>query len=192
MRKFLSDTKGVAAVEFALTVALFLGVFFMNFELSRLALTTSYLDLGVAQSIRAARNAQINATGDYEKVFRETLERHLGSPEGTFMKFLLHTTNGSNGLRLSVKYTDCAADQNKCIDALLDGRFIQPRVENGVTILPSGTDVTLAYYQLEGYDLNFQTVFPFLPKSWISHTLSRTFITVQEYGRTAFPTGFTN
>lgn len=192
MRKFLSNTKGVAAVEFALTVGLFLFVFFMNFELSRLAITSGYLDLSVAQSVRIARNAQTqNTGGNYEKVFTDTLNKYLGSPEGTFMKFLLHTT--SNDLKITVKYTDCESDQKKCIDALLDGKYMQPRKDaNGNIISPSGANVTLAYYQLDAYDFKFKTVFPFLPKSWMSNTLNRNFIVVQEYGRTAFPTTFRN
>lgn len=184
MKKFLSNAKGVAAVEFALTVGLFLFVFFMNFELSRLAITSGYLDLGISQSIRAAKNAQATG-GDYEKVFNDALKKYLGAPEGTFMKFLLHTNTAD--LKIAVKYTDCGTDQKKCIDALLNGRYLQPKKDsNGNIISPDGSNVTLAYYSLQAYNFEFNTVFPFLPRSWISNTLDRNFIVVHEYERTMF------
>lgn len=184
MKRFLSNTKGVAAVEFALTVGLFLFVFFMNFELSRLAITSGYLDLGVSQSIRAARNAQA-AGGDYEKAFREALTKYLGAPEGTFMEFLLHTSEGS--LKMTVKYADCEPDQTKCIDSLLNNRYIQPRKNtDGTIISPSGKNVTLAYYSLQAYDFKMKKALPFLPHSWMNNTLARNFIVVHEYERTFF------
>ena len=189
MKKFLSNTRGVAAVEFALTVGLFLFVFFMNFELSRLALTSGYLDLGIAQSVRAAKNARAS-NNDYETTFRNALNSYLGAPEGITMQFLMHKIK-PGGLTVQVKYVDCGApdgsNDRTCISALLNGTFRQPKIENGKVVEPpSGRLATLAYYDIGTYQYEFTTVFPFLPKSWIDNTLNRKFVVLHEYERSNF------
>ena len=196
MRKFLSNTKGVAAVEFALTIGLFLFVFFMNFEMTRLAVTSGYLDLGIAQSVRAARNAQA-ANHDYETTFKNALNSYLGAPEGITMQFLMHKIK-PGGLDVKVKYVDCGgvagSNDQTCISALLNGNFRQPtRAADGTIIAPTGTLATLAYYDIGTYKYEFLTVFPFLPKSWIDNTLNRKFVVLHEYERSSFvPTTRTN
>ena len=187
MKKFLSNTKGVAAVEFALTVGLFLFVFFMNLELTRLAITSSQWDLMIAQSVRAARNAKAE-DGNYEKVFLQALEKQRGTYPGMMNFFVYRQTKPFEiGKNVKIDYADCENDETTCIDAILNERFRQPkRDKDGKPIAPaSGVNATLARYTLT-YSYEFDSVLPLLPKSWIENTLSRQFIVLQEYERSAF------
>ena len=187
MKKFLSNVKGVAAVEFALTAALFFFVFFMNLELTRLAITSSQWDLMIAQSVRAARNANPE-DGNYEKVFLKELEEQRDNVSGIMRFFVYRQTKLFQiGTTVKVDYADCERDEKTCIDAILNERFRQPtKDKDGNPIAPaSGIQATLARYKLV-YSYEFDSVLPFLPKEWIENTLTREFIVLQEYQRSAF------
>ena len=183
MRKFLSNIKGVSSVEFSFTVALYFFVVVLILEFCRLTIVTSYWDLAIAESVRIAKNENLNSTGNYEDVFRKALKEQRKLQGESTIGYLAQLQK--NDFDISVKYVDCDTGR-RCISALLDEKFRQPKIGNdGKLISPNGRDATLARYSLR-YDYEFLVPLPFFPKSWTRSLLNREFIVVQEYERSQF------
>lgn len=91
--RFIRNVKGVATIEFSLTIGLFILVLFMIAEGCRIALLSSYLDLSVSE---ASRFAKKNPAGtNYQQVFEQTLKN-----SNKFLTFL----NQNSITEVSVKY----------------------------------------------------------------------------------------
>ncbi|TCP94661.1 tight adherence protein E [Cricetibacter osteomyelitidis] len=181
MKKFLSNTKGVSTVEFSLTIAIYLFVVVLILEFCRLAITTAYWDLAITESVRIARSQQA-LEGNYENAFQEALKKQLVMQEKSPIGYL--AAKAKNGPKVEVKYVDCDRGP-QCITNLLNNKFREPKVENGILVSPNGMNATLAQYTLD-YEYSFLIGLPFLPKSFTDSLLHRQFVVVQEYGRSLF------
>lgn len=71
--RFIRNVKGVATIEFSLTIGLFILVLFMIAEGCRIALLSSYLDLSVSEASRIARKQPIGS--QYQQVFEQNLKQ---------------------------------------------------------------------------------------------------------------------
>lgn len=71
--RFLHNVKGVATIEFSLTIGLFILVLFMIAEGCRIALLSSYLDLSVSEASRTTRKQEIGS--NYKELFEQSLKR---------------------------------------------------------------------------------------------------------------------
>ncbi|WGE66192.1 pilus assembly protein [Actinobacillus equuli subsp. equuli] len=74
--RFIRNVKGVATIEFSLTIGLFILVLFMIAEGCRIALLSSYLDLSVSEASRIARKQPIDS--QYQQIFEQNLKRKDG------------------------------------------------------------------------------------------------------------------
>ncbi|WP_126374762.1 TadE/TadG family type IV pilus assembly protein [Actinobacillus lignieresii] len=70
----MNNVKGVATIEFSLTIGLFILVLFMIAEGCRVALLSSYLDLSVSEASRTTRKNP--AGSDYQKLFNDSLKNN--------------------------------------------------------------------------------------------------------------------
>lgn len=179
MKKFLLNVKGVAAVEFSLTIGLYFMVMFMIFELTRIAIVTAYWDLAIVESIRSARHQQIEGN-DYSKAFLNELNQQKSIQNNSTMGMFMLLDNGR--YNVETEYVDCTkGEKGDCIDALLKGAFITGTKDSEGNIkLPAG--LTLARYNLN-YDYSFAINMPFLPTSWVNQLLNRKIIIMQEAQR---------
>ena len=62
MRKFLLNNRGVATVEFVLTIFWYLFIVFLIFECARVTLSVAYWDLALSEATRIAKNQQATDT----------------------------------------------------------------------------------------------------------------------------------
>ncbi|OOF69803.1 TadE/TadG family type IV pilus assembly protein [Rodentibacter caecimuris] len=183
MKKFFSNIKGVSTVEFSFTIALYFFVVMLILEFCRLVIVTSYWDLAIAESVRIAKNENVNSTGNYEEAFRKALKEQRKLQGESTVGYLAQVQK--NDFDISVKYVDCDVGRS-CISALLDEKFRVPKKDNdGKLISPNGKEATLARYSLS-YDYEFLVPLPFFPKSWTQSLLNREFVVVQEYERSQF------
>ncbi|WP_018651046.1 TadE/TadG family type IV pilus assembly protein [Actinobacillus capsulatus] len=74
LSRFIRNVKGVATIEFSLTIGLFILVLFMIAEGCRIALLSSYLDLSVSEASRVTRKNP--AGSDYQKLFNDSLKNN--------------------------------------------------------------------------------------------------------------------
>ncbi|EEX49588.1 protein TadE [Pasteurella multocida] len=182
MKCFISNNKGVSTVEFGLTVAIYFFVVMLIFEFCRLAISTTYWDLAIAESVRIAKNND-SGTHNYAEIFEKALLEQKRLQDSSTMGYLAQLEK--NKFEVKVQYVDCA-DEKKCVSALLNGQFRQPQKgPNGEMISPNGQNATLAHYTLK-YEYNFVNPLPFIPKSWSESILNREFVVVQEYERSKF------
>ncbi|WP_420923716.1 TadE/TadG family type IV pilus assembly protein [Actinobacillus pleuropneumoniae] len=72
--RFINNVKGVATIEFSLTIGLFILVLFMIVEGCRVALLSSYLDLSVSEASRTTRKNP--AGSDYQQLFNDSLKNN--------------------------------------------------------------------------------------------------------------------
>ncbi|MDU8924168.1 pilus assembly protein [Pasteurellaceae bacterium LIM206] len=176
LKKMLLHQQGVATIEFALTIGIFLAVVFMIFELSRLAVISAYWDLSITESVRMVKN-QRAPNGDYATLFRKTLLEQRRRLENGTIGLLAEK---GNSLEVEVKYAESVRD-------LADLRFREPKKDDqGQPIPPDGQNANLALYTVK-YHYNPMIPLPFLPKSWTNRLLERKFVMVQEYERDRFP-----
>lgn len=181
MKRFISNEKGVSTVEFGLTVGIYFFVVMMIFEFCRLAISTTYWDLAIAESVRITKNTD-NKTHDYASIFKATLQAQKALQDSSTMGYLAQL--GKNDFDVDVKYVHCP-DERQCVNALLNKQFREPKKVNGKLVPPTGQDATLAYYTLT-YNYRFIVPLPFIPKSWSESILNREFVVVQEYERSSF------
>lgn len=180
MKKFLFNRAGVSTVEFTLTIGIYLFVVFMIFELARMVLVSAYWDASIAESVRRARNNQLNANNsDYTTAFLNELKNQKMLQDTSTMGMFMLTDKNSLPVA-EVKYVDCARGiNNSCIDALIKGYFRDPKdfVNSPNSI---GKGQVLASYTLK-YQYEFSIKMPFLPGNWVNNMLERRILAVQEY-----------
>lgn len=197
MKKFLSNKRGASTVEFALTVAFYFFLVCLILEFCRVAITTAYWDLAITQSIKIAKNQQVNG-GNYADAFEKALKEQAilkdDSPIGYLATIGKKSTSGKP-YEITVKYVNCDRNKSKsCIQGLLDGNYKKLLDKNNKPILdnngkeiddPNGTLSALAHYRLT-YQYEFMIDLPFMPKSIVNNALTREFVAVQEYNRSQF------
>ncbi|MGC7589353.1 TadE/TadG family type IV pilus assembly protein [Bisgaard Taxon 46] len=183
MKRFISNNKGVSTVEFGLTVAIYFFVVMLIFEFCRLAISTTYWDLAIAESVRIAKNDN-SPNHNYEDIFKKALGEQKKLQDNSTMGYLAQLEK--NGFKVGVKYVNCP-DEKKCVQALLSGQYREPKKDsNGNIISPiDGQNATLAHYTLT-YDYKFAVPLPFIPETWSQAILNREFVVVQEYERSKF------
>lgn len=170
LKKFLHDKKGTATVEFSLTVGIFFFIVFLFFELARIALISSYLDLAVAESSRLAR---IDAyqhdpqTGGFD--YKQAFEKHL--KEGRLWK-VINFGDTENNIKIEVKYAET-------IDDLLTDKFRADKPTDKKTGVNS-QGAALAKYSVE---YEYKKWIPLVPDVITKPIFSRQFVMVQEYER---------
>ncbi|VTP60173.1 Flp pilus assembly protein TadG [Serratia rubidaea] len=71
----VKDRRGVATIEFALTVALFIMLVLFMAESARLAYVSSVIDLAVSEAAKEAKNASAAQAGGYRARFEKTPDR---------------------------------------------------------------------------------------------------------------------
>ncbi|WP_150539626.1 TadE/TadG family type IV pilus assembly protein [Actinobacillus vicugnae] len=103
--RFIHNVKGVATIEFSLTIGLFILILFMIAEGCRIALLSSYLDLSVSEASRTTRKQP--AGSNYEQTFNDSLKKH-----GSLWTFL----NQESITEVKVKYA-------KNLDDLVQQKF---------------------------------------------------------------------
>ncbi len=178
LKKFILGSKGSAPVEFVLTIVFYLFAVCLILEFCRIAITTSYWDLAITESVRVSK-AEYNGEGDYLNVFKNNLQKQLKSQENSTLGNFLQLDK-NNGYNVEVKYVDCSQGKS-CINALLNGNF--KKIPGGT---PDGKGASLAYYKVV-YKYKFLVPVPFISSSLLEHVLSREFVTVQEWHRSQFP-----
>lgn len=161
MRKillFFCNRRGVASIEFALTVLLFIFMVLFIAEMSRMAYVSAVIDLAVSEGAKEGKNANDKTSGGYEARFT----KHLTEGGGALWFFL----NKEDAVSINVTYSNSVTD------------MIATGGQAG-----TAEDNALARYQLiYHYHPMF---FPF-PKSWAGQMFNREVIFVQEYERTQF------
>lgn len=171
IKKMYPNTKGVATIEFALTIGIFLTVIFMIFELARLTLLSSSWDLAITESVRLTKN-QPAPNNDYKTLFTENLKAQLGREGSTTMALFAAKGN----VDVDVKYADTIED-------VANGRFKAKPTDPSQA--PEGREATIALYSLK-YDYQFIVPLPLLPASWLQSVFNRQIVVVQEYERSSF------
>lgn len=174
INRFIKDHKGVAAVEFGLTIGFFLMVLFMIFELARISITSAYWDAAVMRSIIVTKNQEAE-NGDYVALFKKTLTEQLDNKNQSTMAWLFVAAGEP---KVDVKYAET-------IDDLIKENFKQPeKDQDGKAIPINARGIAIARYQL-GFEYQFPVKLPFLPQNILSHLFNREFVIVQEqeYGR---------
>lgn len=173
LKKFLYDKKGTATVEFSLTVGIFFFIVFLFFELARIALISSYLDLAVAESSRLAR---IDAyQHDPEKGgfdYRAAFEKRLKA--GSLWD-VINFGNKANKININVDYAES-------LDAFLNGRFTQDQSEITIQSNTNSKGKVLALYSVQ---YEYTKWIPIVPDFITKPIFSRRFLMVQEYERSS-------
>lgn len=159
LRNFCREQRGVASIEFSLTVMLFIIMVFFIAELSRMAYVSSVIDLAVSEAAKEGKNAPED-NGGYQRRFRN----HLTEQGGSLWFFLTR----EDAVELSIHYANSVSDMAKT-----GGTEGQQQTHNNA----------LARYQLRyRYHPMF---FPF-PSAWADSLFNREVIFVQEYERSQF------
>ncbi|MFK3557760.1 TadE/TadG family type IV pilus assembly protein [Pasteurella multocida] len=183
MKKFLRSTKGVASIEFTWTIGIYIFVVMLIFEFCRLAITTAYWDLAISESVRIAKNEQLQS-GDYKTAFINALNKQRETQGSSTLGYLAQVQKGQ--IDINVEYVDCIHAPTSCIEELLKGNFLKKiKDPSGNEVEPSGVLATLARYSLN-YHYEFLIPLPFLSKKVSESVLKREFITVQEHQRPLF------
>ncbi|WGE59746.1 TadE/TadG family type IV pilus assembly protein [Actinobacillus equuli] len=73
LSRFIRNVKGVATIEFSLTIGLFILVLFMIAEGCRITLLSSYLDLSVSEASRVTGKQEIGS--NYQEIFEKNLKQ---------------------------------------------------------------------------------------------------------------------
>ncbi|HDR1341586.1 TPA: pilus assembly protein, partial [Pasteurella multocida] len=104
MKKFLRSTKGVASIEFTWTIGIYIFVVMLIFEFCRLAITTAYWDLAISESVRIAKNEQLQS-GDYKTAFINALNKQREVQGSSTLGYLAQVQKGQ--IDINVEYVDC-------------------------------------------------------------------------------------
>ena len=170
---FLKNKKGVATVEFTLTVGIFFMVILMFFELARITLISAYLDLSIAEASRLTRLASyqhdFSEKGDfnYQEVFIDNLRKS---------KFKFNECEDSCNFKVSVDYFDTPTGLADFVEFDEDG--------NPVENTRSSRKAKLARYSVSYDYKGLVSSVSGLLKDLVQHLVfERRFIMVQEYER---------
>ncbi|QKJ88633.1 Flp pilus assembly membrane protein TadE [Paramixta manurensis] len=157
--RFYREQRGVATIEFALTVVLFLFMVLFIAEMSRMAYVSSVIDLAISEAAKEGKNAP-EENGGYQRRFRNTLTEQGGS-----LWFFL--TN-EDAVEMSIHYANSVTEM----------------ADTGGTEGQAHTrgNALARYHLLYHYHPMF---FPF-PTNWASSLFNREVIFVQEYERSQF------
>ncbi|AKO48262.1 TadE/TadG family type IV pilus assembly protein [[Haemophilus] ducreyi] len=154
IHRFINNVKGVAVVEFSLTIGLFLFVLFMILEACRIVVLGSYLDLSVTEAARFARKMPAG-TKEYKEVF----EKHIQPPD-TFWAFISH---GEKVQAQSVQYF-------KTVEELVN--------KTSTTRQNTSTGSAFAEYSFE---YKYKPMFFITPEQAVQRLFKRKIVVLQEY-----------
>lgn len=169
IKQFFKNKKGTATVEFSLTVGIFFFVVFLFFELARITLISSYLDLAVAESSRLARIDSYNH--DYSKGhfdYQAAFTKHLNN--GRFWK-VINFGDENNNITIKVDYADS-------VDGLLADNFRSQLDPNTKQAKLDTRGAALAKYSVKYEYVNW---IPLVPSAVANPIFHREFVVVQEY-----------
>lgn len=161
IHRFINNVKGVAVVEFSLTIGLFLFVLFMILEACRIVVLGSYLDLSVTEAARFARKMPAG-TKNYKEVF----EKHIQPPD-TFWAFISH---GGKVEVQSVQYF-------KTIKELADKT---PTKLNSNSSSGSGSGSGSAFAEYS-FKYPYKPMFFITPEQAVQRLFERKIVVLQEY-----------
>ncbi|AIU86951.1 TadE/TadG family type IV pilus assembly protein [Pectobacterium odoriferum] len=153
----IKDCRGIATIEFALTVMVFIIMVLFMIECARLAYVSSVIDLAVSEAAKDAKNAPENLDGGY----RSRFEKRLMDRGGSLWGFLTH----KDAVSINLGYA-------KSIDDMV-------RTGGG----SSTRNQPLARYQLS---YRYQPMFFPFPHFWADSLMNREVIFVQEFERSKF------
>lgn len=171
IRAFIKNKGAVASVEFTLTIGIFFLAFFMILEFGRMAITSAYWDLAVAEGVRETKNSNLHNTGsNYSQALKQRLEQSYAKSHNSVM-----------GL-FAVDHPKI----NVCVDyANSIGGMINNLSKNPcATASTNGINNALARYYIT-YHYDFLIPLPFL-QGFTNAMFTRQFIVVQEHERTDF------
>lgn len=173
IKHFLKNKKGTATVEFSLTVGVFFFIIFLFFELARITLISSYLDLAVAESSRLAK---IDAyEHDYSKGhfnYQEAFTKYLR--QGKLWKMInFGEEKTENIITIKVDYADS-------VDDLLAGNFRSQIDDNTKKAIVNTQGAALARYSVK---YEYMEWIPLVPSVITKPIFQREFVVVQEYER---------
>ncbi|MFD1800832.1 TadE/TadG family type IV pilus assembly protein [Mixta tenebrionis] len=156
--RFLKNQQGIATIEFALTVVIFICMFLFVVEIARLAYVSSVIDLAVSEAAKEAKNAPAGSNGGY----RSRFEQRLLTQGGTFWSFLTR----EDAVSINIAFATSIRDM----------------IDNGGDTSNYIKRPIARYQVIYHYHPMF---FPF-PGAWANQFLNREVIFVQEYERSKF------
>lgn len=170
LRAFINNKGAVSSIEFTLTIGIFFLAFFMIFEFGRMAITSSYWDLAVAEGVRETKNSNLHNSGsDYGAELKQRLEKSYAQSHDSVMGLF-----AVDHPKINV-CVDYAEDINDMINVLK-----QPCISSQT----DGKNQTLARYYIT-YKYDFLIPLPFLG-NFTNQMFTRQFIVVQEHERPDF------
>jgi len=158
VRRFFHEQHGIATIEFALTVTLFIFMVLFIAEISRMAYVSSVIDLAVSEAAKQGKNAPASTDGGYNARFN----RHLTEQGGSLWFFLTR----EDAVELNITYANS----------------IEEMINTGGSLKDAKDQSLARYHLLYRYHPMF---FPF-PKKWANSLFNREVIFVQEYERSKF------
>ncbi|VEJ10194.1 TadE/TadG family type IV pilus assembly protein [Actinobacillus delphinicola] len=170
--QFKRQQKGVASIEFGLTIGVYLLVIFMIFEMGRIAITNAYWDLAVTEAVRITKNQDLRSSGgDYAQVLKQQIVRQ-------YNRYSDSTVMGIFAAKLqppavTVNYADNMQDLLKAV--------ANPK---GQGFTNNSRNAPLARYLIT-YNYHFMFGLPFLNNP-VNQLFTRQFFVVQEYERSDF------
>lgn len=166
IRNLIDARRGSATVEFSMTIGIFILVFFMIFELARLAFVSSYYDFMIAETVRVVKNTKAG-NGDYASEFKKIITEQLKNNKSILTMFLFDVKE--NNIVVNVDYADS-------VDDLVKERFRRSS---------DGREAPIALYNVE-YNYEFFARLPLIPTSWTNNLFNRKILVIQEYERSLF------
>ncbi|QHM73468.1 TadE/TadG family type IV pilus assembly protein [Mixta intestinalis] len=157
--RFLRNQQGIATIEFALTVVIFICMVLFVVEIARLAYVSSVIDLAVSEAAKEAKNAPAGTNGGYRGRFETRLLTQKG---GTFWSFLTR----EDAVSINIAFAASIRDM----------------IDNGGDATDYAMRPIARYQVVYHYHPMF---FPF-PGAWANQLLNREVIFVQEYERSKF------
>lgn len=157
-RHFVRDNKGVASIEFSLTVILFIALVLFVAEIARMAYISSIIDLAVSEAAKESKNASASDNGGYDSRFQARITQQGGAIWGFLTR--------PDAVTMDITYADSITDM----------------------INTGGSTGNSRYKPLARYHLEYKYTpmfFPF-PGFWVNNLLNREVIFVQEYERSKF------
>ncbi|AYM91957.1 pilus assembly protein [Serratia sp. 3ACOL1] len=154
---FFKNNRGVASIEFSLTVILFIFMVMFVAEIARMAYISSVLDLAISEGAKDAKNYSSASGNDYQTRFRQRMTEQ----GGTLWGFLAE----KDMLAINVSYASSIAEM----------------IYSGGGV--SGRNKPLARYFVR---YRYQPIFFPVPDVWKESTFIREVIFVQEYERSEF------
>ncbi len=170
--QFKYSQKGVVSVEFGLTIAAYVFVIFMIFEMGRIAITNAYWDLAITEAVRFTKNKNLHTSdGDYAQVLKQQIiQQYNGYSNGTVMGIFA----------AKLRQPEVAVDYAKDMQGLLQA-ITEPKKHG---FIDSSRNAPVARYLIT-YHYRFMFGLPFL-KNPINQLFTRQFFVVQEYERSDF------